>query len=213
MFKTDSSTAPETAIYLPPAHATSPPGSIISAMPLVSTSSVILEDYKPAVMDHHFTHTDKPSYIIHQNHVKIEHTPNSDYQNQYNEQPQITFLPGSTLSNSITPPSTAGGGNIRANNDLQSSASSTTYPSHHHPPPPQHQNVGTILAENTAMLQNIPITTAAPYCAVAAAPANSSQLANNFYHNQGHHQAVPQQSSVDVTNNAFQYGSHSNSTR
>lgn len=76
-----------------------------------------------------------------QKHVKIEQVQ-SDYQTHFNNIPPMLFVP-TTNSNIAS--------EVGTNSNVTTPPNSSS--------PIQHQNVGTILAENNAMLQNTPIAT------------------------------------------------------
>ena len=163
------------------------PVAILSPVPAMPNSQTV-EEYKNVAVDP--VAAEKPSYSSNQtqSHVKMENIP-SEYQSHYH-MPPIVFVPGSATSHSnLTPPT-------GANNNA---TTSTSYSN------PQHQNVGTILAENTAMLQNVPVPAVASYSTVHThTPAN--QMSNNFY--PPHSQTQP-----DTCNNTLQYGGAPNPIR
>ena len=128
--------------------------------------------------------TDKSQYAFNQsqNNVKVEH----GYQSHYNA-PPVVFV---SSSNSNAVPTEVGS----TNNSTTPTSSS---PIHIH-------NVGTIIAENNAMLQNTPIATVPKYSDCHT--SSSNQTNNNIYPHQSHSQ-------TDTTENTLQYGSTFNPLR
>jgi hypothetical protein len=128
--------------------------------------------------------TDKSSYAFHQsqNNVKVEH----GYQSHYNA-PPVVFV---SSSNSNVVPTEVG----TTNNSTTPTSSS----------PIQIHNVGTIIAENNAMLQNTPIATVPKYSDCHT--PSSNQTNNNIYPHQSHSQ-------TDATESTIQYGSTFNPLR
>ena len=129
--------------------------------------------------------SDKSNYAFNQTqpNIKIEHV-HSDYQCHYNIPPMV-FVP-STNSNTAS-------ATIGTNNNITTTTSCS---------PVQHQNVGTILAENNAMLQNTPIATGPTY----TAPPSNNQANNNFYSHHSHNQQ-------DASDSTLQYGNTLNPLR
>ena len=182
MYRIETPTTSATITHLPcnviPAHSSSPRLS----SPIVVASNPAPEEF-PDVGEVNQISSDKSIYAFNQAQTNIKiATVQPGYQSQYSIPPMILVPSTNSNTSSVT---------IGTDDIITTTASCS---------PIHDPNVGTILAENNAMLQNTPMATETTYSS-SYNPSN-----NNFYSHHGHNQQ-------EQSDNTLQYGTVSNPLR